>query len=95
MIVNSLVAGIYPAPNIDFFIYLFGSAVVAGLLAPIAKGVPSSLMFGIATIILGVTFFGFPLEAISLITALVLNTVLFFIVVRLITASGRNIGAVR
>ena len=79
----------------DFFVYLFGAAIIAGFLAPIAKGVPSSVMFGVATIILGVTFFGFPLEAIPLITALVLNTVLFFIVVKLIMSANRNIGAVR
>jgi hypothetical protein len=94
-IVNSLVAGVFPTPNIDFFIYLFASALVAGLLAPVARGIPSSLMFGISTVILGVTFFGLPLEAVGVITTLVLNSVIFFVIVKLISSGGKNIGAVR
>lgn len=84
MLVNGALPGILPTPDFNYFLLVFGSAILLGVIAGFFKAIPSSIFFGIITVIISTVFFGLAFDLVAITTLIVVNTLVFFAVANII-----------
>ncbi len=84
VLVNGALPGILPTPDFNYFLLIFGSAILLGVVAGFFRAIPSSIFFGIITVIVSTIFFGLAFDLVAITTMIVVNTVVFFAVANVI-----------